>query len=47
MTPYYMEEVKFSHEELHSSQDGASILSYMQKIYPGTFGNGFVTNIVS
>lgn len=30
-----MEEVKFSDEELHSDQDEASILSYMQKIYPG------------
>ncbi|CAD5184157.1 unnamed protein product [Musa acuminata subsp. malaccensis] len=39
MTPYYMEEVKFSHEELHSSQDGASILSYMQKIYPDEWTN--------
>ncbi|RWV90457.1 hypothetical protein GW17_00047337 [Ensete ventricosum] len=39
MTPYYMEEVTFSHEELHSSQDGASILSYMQKIYPDEWKN--------
>lgn len=30
-----MEEVNFSEEELHLSPDGASILSYMQKIYPG------------
>lgn len=37
MTPYYMEEVNFSEEELHSSEDGASILSYMQKICPGYF----------
>jgi hypothetical protein len=35
VTPYFMEEVKFSDEELHSNQDEASILSYMQKIYPG------------
>ncbi|KAM0939500.1 putative 1,3-beta-glucan synthase [Dioscorea sansibarensis] len=39
MTPYYMEEVKFSEDELHSSQDGASILSYMQKIYPDEWKN--------
>nr|CAD1842270.1 unnamed protein product [Ananas comosus var. bracteatus] len=31
MTPYFMEEVNFSEEELHLSPDGASILSYMQK----------------
>jgi len=31
-----MEEVKFSDEELYSNQDESSILSYMQKIYPGT-----------
>jgi len=37
MTPYYTEEVIFSEEELHSTEDGASILSYMQKIYPGNF----------
>lgn len=30
-----MEEVKFSEDELLSDQDEASILSYMQKIYPG------------
>ncbi|XP_010234098.1 putative callose synthase 8 isoform X4 [Brachypodium distachyon] len=34
VTPYFMEEVKFSEDELHSNQDDASILSYMQKIYP-------------
>ncbi|XP_074588343.1 LOW QUALITY PROTEIN: putative callose synthase 8 [Curcuma longa] len=39
MTPYYLEEVKFSNEELHSSQDGASILSYMQRIYPDEWEN--------
>ncbi|XP_042469553.1 putative callose synthase 8 isoform X2 [Zingiber officinale] len=39
MTPYYLEEIKFSHEELHSSQDGASILSYMQRIYPDEWEN--------
>ncbi|XP_020251345.1 putative callose synthase 8 isoform X2 [Asparagus officinalis] len=39
MTPYYTEEVNFSEEELHSTEDGASILSYMQKIYPDEWKN--------
>ncbi|XP_048538408.1 putative callose synthase 8 isoform X3 [Triticum urartu] len=39
VTPYFMEEVKFSDEELHSDQDEASILSYMQKIYPDEWTN--------
>lgn len=40
MTPYFMEEVKFSEDELHSNQDGgASILYYMQKIYPDEWKN--------
>ncbi|OAY76390.1 putative callose synthase 8 [Ananas comosus] len=39
MTPYFMEEVNFSEEELHLSPDGASILSYMQKIYPAEWKN--------
>ncbi|XP_012703765.1 putative callose synthase 8 isoform X3 [Setaria italica] len=39
VTPYFMEEVKFSDEELHSNQDEASILSYMQKIYPDQWKN--------
>ncbi|CAM0945991.1 unnamed protein product [Alopecurus aequalis] len=39
ITPYFMEEVKFSNEELHSNQDEASILSYMQKIYPDEWTN--------
>ncbi|KAK8913562.1 putative callose synthase 8 [Platanthera zijinensis] len=40
MTPYFMEEVKFSEDELHSNQDGgASILNYMQKIYPDEWKN--------
>ncbi|XP_073110667.1 putative callose synthase 8 isoform X4 [Elaeis guineensis] len=39
MTPYFLEEVNFSEEELHSSEDGVSILSYMQKIYPDEWKN--------
>ncbi|KAG0486461.1 hypothetical protein HPP92_008556 [Vanilla planifolia] len=40
MTPYFMEEVKFSEDELHSNQDGsASILYYMRKIYPDEWKN--------
>ncbi|GJM90728.1 hypothetical protein PR202_ga07036 [Eleusine coracana subsp. coracana] len=51
ITPYFLEEVKFSDEELHSdqdeasilelhsNQDEASILSYMQKIYPDEWKN--------
>ncbi|TVU33247.1 hypothetical protein EJB05_25038 [Eragrostis curvula] len=39
ITPYFMEEVKFSDEELHSNQDESSILSYMQKIYPDEWKN--------
>ncbi|XP_066330034.1 putative callose synthase 8 isoform X2 [Miscanthus floridulus] len=39
ITPYFMEEVKFSDEELHSNQDEASILSYMQNIYPDQWKN--------
>ncbi|KAJ1278745.1 hypothetical protein BS78_04G102300 [Paspalum vaginatum] len=39
ITPYFMEEVKFSEEELHANQDEASILSYMQKIYPDEWKN--------
>ncbi|XP_038985106.1 putative callose synthase 8 isoform X2 [Phoenix dactylifera] len=39
MTPYFIEEVNFSEEELHSSEDRASILSYMQKIYPDEWKN--------
>lgn len=39
ITPYFMEEVKFSDEELHSNQDETSTLSYMQKIYPGHIYN--------
>ncbi|XP_072998818.1 putative callose synthase 8 isoform X1 [Typha latifolia] len=39
MTPYFMEEVNFSEEDLHSSEDGTSILTYMQKIYPDEWKN--------
>ncbi|KAL4198845.1 hypothetical protein AMTRI_Chr03g48090 [Amborella trichopoda] len=39
MTPYLMEEVMFSEDELHSAQDGVSIASYMQKIYPDEWKN--------
>ncbi|XP_062218735.1 putative callose synthase 8 [Phragmites australis] len=39
ITPYFMEEVKFSEDELHSNQDEASVLSYMQKIYPDEWKN--------
>jgi len=39
ITPYFMEEVKFSDEELYSNQDESSILSYMQKIYPDEWKN--------
>uniref|UniRef100_A0A0E0NCD2 1,3-beta-glucan synthase n=1 Tax=Oryza rufipogon TaxID=4529 RepID=A0A0E0NCD2_ORYRU len=39
ITPYFNEEVKFSEDELHSDQDEASILSYMQKIYPDEWRN--------
>ncbi|XP_020577252.1 putative callose synthase 8 isoform X3 [Phalaenopsis equestris] len=40
MTPYFLEEVKFSEDELRLSQDGgASILYYMQKIYPDEWKN--------
>ncbi|KAK1258748.1 putative callose synthase 8 [Acorus gramineus] len=36
LTPYFMEEVNFSEDELLSTQDGtSSIIFYMQKIYPG------------
>ncbi|KAL8512379.1 hypothetical protein ACS0TY_018750 [Phlomoides rotata] len=34
LTPHYMEEVKFSKKELHSSKEGVSICFYMQKIFP-------------
>ncbi|XP_040376431.1 putative callose synthase 8 [Oryza brachyantha] len=39
ITPYFNEEVRFSEDELHSDQDEASVLSYMQKIYPDEWKN--------
>ncbi|XP_042489726.1 putative callose synthase 8 isoform X2 [Macadamia integrifolia] len=39
MTPHYMEEVKFSMDELFSSQEAVSIMFYMQKIYPDEWTN--------
>ncbi|KAF8408909.1 hypothetical protein HHK36_004979 [Tetracentron sinense] len=39
MTPHYMEEVNYSMNELDSSQDGVSIIFYMQKIYPDEWKN--------
>ncbi|OVA03950.1 Glycosyl transferase [Macleaya cordata] len=39
MTPHYKEEVNFSMEKLHSSQEGVSIIFYMQKIYPDEWKN--------
>ncbi|GAA0169377.1 hypothetical protein LIER_23880 [Lithospermum erythrorhizon] len=39
LTPHYMEEVKYSTKELHSSKAGASISFYMQKIYPDEWDN--------
>ncbi|CAN6446403.1 unnamed protein product [Victoria cruziana] len=39
ITPYYMEEVTFSEEELHSVQDAVSIIFYMQTIYPDEWQN--------
>ncbi|XP_068662809.1 putative callose synthase 8 [Aristolochia californica] len=39
LTPYYMEEVTFSKEELMSRQDGASIFFYMKEIYPDEWKN--------
>ncbi|KAI8557989.1 hypothetical protein RHMOL_Rhmol04G0054100 [Rhododendron molle] len=39
LTPHFMEEVKFSAKELHSSQEEVSISFYMQKIYPDEWKN--------
>ncbi|CAK9177253.1 unnamed protein product [Ilex paraguariensis] len=39
LTPHFMEEVKFSTKELHSSQEGVPISFYMQKIYPDEWQN--------
>ncbi|CDP06081.1 unnamed protein product [Coffea canephora] len=39
LTPHYMEDVKYSSEELHSNKEGVSILFYMQKIFPDEWEN--------
>ncbi|KAH7844337.1 hypothetical protein Vadar_026931 [Vaccinium darrowii] len=39
LTPHFKEEVKFSAQELHSSQEEVSICFYMQKIYPDEWKN--------
>ncbi|KAL0353936.1 UNVERIFIED_CONTAM: putative callose synthase 8 [Sesamum angustifolium] len=39
LTPHYMEEVKFSKKELHSSKEGVSIGFYMQNIFPDDWEN--------
>ncbi|KAH6785388.1 hypothetical protein C2S51_037843 [Perilla frutescens var. frutescens] len=39
LTPHYMEEVKFSKKELHSSKEGVSIGFYMQNIFPDEWEN--------
>ncbi|XP_010257761.1 PREDICTED: putative callose synthase 8 isoform X2 [Nelumbo nucifera] len=39
LTPLYMEEVKFSLKDHHSSQKGVSILFYMKRIYPDVWRN--------
>lgn len=39
LTPHFMEEVKFSKKELHSSKEGVSISFYMQKIFPDEWEN--------
>lgn len=37
ITPHYIEDITFSLEELHSSQEEVSIIFYMQKIFPGYY----------
>ncbi|CAA3027502.1 callose synthase 8 [Olea europaea subsp. europaea] len=39
LTPHFMEEVKFSEKELHTSKEVVSISFYMQKIYPDEWRN--------
>ncbi|KAJ8616668.1 hypothetical protein MRB53_036040 [Persea americana] len=39
LTPYYMEEVNFSKEELHSDKDWVPIIFYMQTLYPDEWKN--------
>jgi hypothetical protein len=36
-----MEDIKYSEEELNSSQQGVAILYYMKKIFPGYHKIGF------
>jgi hypothetical protein len=36
LTPYFKEEVLFSHDDLYKkNEDGISILFYLRKIFPG------------
>ncbi|KAF9621859.1 hypothetical protein IFM89_028447 [Coptis chinensis] len=39
LTPHYQEEINFSMRELHSRQEGVSIIFYMQKMYPDEWKN--------
>ncbi|KAL3576497.1 hypothetical protein D5086_021780 [Populus alba] len=39
LTPHFKEDVIYSMDELHSSKEGASILFYMQRIYPDEWKN--------
>ncbi|KAB1214970.1 putative callose synthase 8 [Morella rubra] len=39
MTPHYKEDINYSMEELHSSQQEVSIIFYMQKIFPDEWKN--------
>ncbi|KAF7836581.1 putative callose synthase 8 [Senna tora] len=39
ITPHYIEDINFSLEELHSSQEEVSIIFYMQKIFPDEWKN--------
>ncbi|KAH7512777.1 hypothetical protein FEM48_Zijuj12G0126200 [Ziziphus jujuba var. spinosa] len=39
LTPHYVEDINFSMEELHSSQQEVSIIFYMQKIFPDEWKN--------
>ncbi|XP_034679163.1 putative callose synthase 8 isoform X2 [Vitis riparia] len=39
MTPYYMEEVNFSTEDLHASEEEVPIMFYMSVIYPDEWKN--------
>ncbi|KAJ8755066.1 hypothetical protein K2173_016646 [Erythroxylum novogranatense] len=39
LTPHFMEDIKYSMKELHSSKEEVSILFYMKKIYPDEWKN--------